>query len=306
LNPVNFVRNGKPEGEMEGYSCQIIADEAEAWFKNHYDREHPFFMYLPFHEPHARVAAPPELVNNYKGFDKSHAEYLACIENMDLAIGRILDYLKEKDLMENTFVLFTSDNGSYRQSSNGKLKAVKSFVYEGGIRVPGIIYYPEQFISNAVVSEAVGSVDLLPTICDLLDIAIPDEKELDGISFLDLLHGGELERVKPLYWYFYRTSPEMAMRIGDHVIMGRDDDTIPKTHAFTSPDMAYIKEMDLVTFELYDLINDIGQNKNLIDTEPEAGRYIELLKNQLEIIQEEGYLWEQLPEPGGFVRRKPR
>jgi len=304
LNPVNFIRNGKPEPEMEGYSCQIIADEAAAWFENHYDREHPFFMYLAFHEPHVRVAAPPELVENYKGFDQSHAEYLACIENMDLAIGRILDYLGKNGLMENTLILFTSDNGSYRHSSNGRLKAVKSYLYEGGIRVPGIIHYPKLFEKNVVVSEAIGFVDLLPTVCDLLDIAVPEEKELDGTSFLNVLQGENLVREKPLYWYFYRTSPEIAMRIGNQVILGRDDDSIPKTHSLSLPDMTYIKEMDLVTYELYDLEHDIGQNNNLIEAASEASHFIDLLNNQLEVIQEEGYLWKQLPEPRGIGRKK--
>ncbi len=143
LNPINFVRNGEPLGMQEGYSCQIVADEAITWLTDQYDKSSPFFMYVAFHEPHAKVASPPELVEKYKEYPPFDAEYLANIENLDSAAGRIIQYLETKQYLDNTLVLFSSDNGSYRQASNGDLRAKKSYLYEGGIRVPGIVHWPE-------------------------------------------------------------------------------------------------------------------------------------------------------------------
>ncbi len=78
----------------------------------------------------------------YKAYSIKDAEYLANIENLDRAIGRLIEFLKENQLIDNTLIIFSSDNGSYRQASNGNLRAVKSYLYDGGIRVPGIIHWP--------------------------------------------------------------------------------------------------------------------------------------------------------------------
>lgn len=297
LNPVNFVRNGERIGEIKGYSCQILADDAISWMENHYNDDAPFFIYVPFHEPHARVASPPELVEKYKQFPPKDAEYLANIENLDLAAGRIIDYLKEKNLFDNTIILFASDNGSYRKASNGDLKAVKSFVYEGGIRVPGIFHYPAlQKKPGMVLEQPAGFVDVLPTICDILEIEPPNEKTLDGTSILNLIKGESFIRENPLYWFFYRTSPEIALRKGDYMIMGKDYDSIPRSHQFSARDMEYIKNMDLNEYELYNLKKDIGQEDNIFQDVQDAEILKSMIDNQLQEIQKEGYYWEELPE----------
>jgi arylsulfatase A len=112
------------------------------------------------------------------------------------------------------------------------------------------------------------------------------------------------ERTNPLYWFFYRTSPEIAVRVEDLMILGKDNDTIPRTHRFSAPDMTYIKSMDLVDYELYNLTDDPGQYKNLIDTHPSAERYIQIINEKLNEIQSKGYEWEQLPEASGNKRMK--
>jgi arylsulfatase A len=95
------------------------------------------------------------------------------------------------------------------------LRDEKGSVYEGGIRVPGIIHWPALIKKRSVINEPAGFVDIMPTICDILKVQPFEEEELDGISILSLLKGGKFERKNPLYWYFYRTSPEIAMRVGD-------------------------------------------------------------------------------------------
>jgi len=304
LNPVNFVRNGKRLGTQQGYSCQIVADEAISWMTNVYDGKDPFFMYVAFHEPHAKVASPPALVEKYNEYPPFDAEYLANVENLDSAAGRIIQYLEINHFLDNTLVLFCSDNGSYRQASNGELRAVKSYLYEGGIRVPGIVYWPALIKEGKVVDRPAGFVDIMPTICDILEINALNDRVVDGTSILPLLKGEAFTREKPLFWFFYRTSPEIALRSGERMVMGRDMDTVRRTHRFAAPDMTYIKNMQLEEYELYDLEDDISQDSNLIQSYPDAGILIELLDEKLLEIQEVGYFWEELPPAKGPKRIK--
>jgi arylsulfatase A len=304
LNPVNFIRNGVPLGKLEGYSCQIVADEAMAWLENVYDGNGPFFLYVAFHEPHARVASPPELVEKYQEYPPYDAEYLANIENLDSAAGRIIKYLERNQYLDNTLVLFSSDNGSYRQASNGDLRAKKSYLYEGGIRVPGIMHWPEQIRKARIINEPAGFVDIMPTVCEILGIPPPDDRVIDGTSIFGLMNGEEFNREKPLFWFFYRTSPEIALRSGDLMILGRDMDTVIRTHRFAEPDMAYIKRLKLQEYELYNLRNDISEDFNLIENHPVSDHYKSLLDGQLKEIQTKGYNWKELPSATGPKKLK--
>ena len=290
-NPRNFIRNGKALGKVEGYSCQIVAQECMDWLNQKSDD--PFFLYVAFHEPHAKVASPPELVEKYKNLPQKDAEYLANIDHLDSAIGRILNYLEQHDLMDNTIIMFSSDNGSYRLASNAGLKAVKSFLYDGGIRVPGIIRWSGIKTDRKVVEAPTGLVDLLPTLCEIVGIYHPDD--LDGTSFLPLLEGKPFQRKLPLYWFFYRTSPEIAMRIGDHMILGLDNDTIPRPHQFSKDDLGYLKNISLKNYELYDLRNDFSQEKNLFHTHPKKDSLKHLIDHKLTEIKNNCYPWQNLP-----------
>ncbi len=303
LNPINFVRNGEPLDTVRGYSCQILADEVAHWFEQVYDGEDPFFMYVAFHEPHAKVASPPALVDKYDAYDTPDAEYLANIENLDLAVGRILNYLETHQLLDDTWIVFSSDNGSYRQASNEPLRAVKSYLYEGGIRVPGIMRWPGSGGEGQTIDAPAGLVDIMPTLQDMLGRSY-DRGAYDGTSMLDVLEGRPLERSKPLYWFFYRTSPEIAVRTGDLMLLGRDRDTVPRTHRFAAEDMAYIKQMQLVDFEWYDLSTDLGQQNNLIYTHPDSIHFKKLVEAQLVDIQRLGPTWSDLPAAEGRKKVK--
>ncbi|AEL26633.1 sulfatase-like hydrolase/transferase [Cyclobacterium marinum] len=296
LNPVNFIRNGTPIGEQKGYSCQLVADEVDLWFKQKYQKEKPFFLYVAFHEPHAKVASPDDLIANYPGYDKKTAEYFANIENMDLAAGRVLEALKSRGLDKNTMVFFASDNGPYRMGSQGELRGLKGEVYDGGIKVPGIFSYPGAFPGKREIETPIWFQDLLPTIGELAGAAIPSDRKYDGINLLPLLEGGEIERDKPMLWYFYRSSPEVAMRKGDYMLMARANDEMPRTHGVTDKDMEFIKTINPEYFELYNVANDAGQQEDLSTIEPEK---LEEMKSAmftlLEEVKEEGPNWEGLP-----------
>ena len=240
-------------------------------------------------------------MRNYKNESKKDREYLANIDNLDLAIGKVLKYLNKKKLDDNTIIIFSSDNGSYRAASNGTLRAVKSYLYEGGIKVPGIISWSKLKTSKRVVNTAAGLVDILPTLCDILKIAPPND--LDGSSLLPILNGKEFKRNKPLYWFFYRTSPEIAIRLENHMLFGVDDDSITRTHRFSSQDLDYIKTIKLNNYELFDLINDHSQEKNIFANHKKKDSLKLLIDNKLKEIQDNLYPWDNLPAENNKPKR---
>ena len=277
LNPVNFVRNGEPVGDVEGYACQIVVDDAIRWL-NQKDEADPFFLYVAFHEPHEKIASPPEMVAQYSE-GKKRNEYLANIQNLDDAVGRLLERLDQLGHREDTIVLFASDNGSLHDASNGGLRGQKSMLYEGGIREPGIIRWPAMIEAGRTSDATLNFVDLLPTFCSLAGVASPQDRTLDGVDFSPLLFGNEnWERDQPLFWYFYRSiagfsqraqgmtgkMPAGAFRIDDWLLIGYlEHPNMPDSHAMVPSDMDFIRESTWEKFELYNLRTDRAQKKDL-------------------------------------------
>jgi len=226
-NPVNFLRNGRPVGKIEGYSCQIVVDEAISWLDEKRDPEAPFFMNLWFHEPHDVVAAPDDIVSQYGDLNDKAAIYSGTIDNTDRAIARLLDKLKEVDLPENTLIVYASDNGSYRSDRVGNLRGTKGYIYEGGIRVPGIFSWPGHIAGGRVEGEPAGVVDLLPTVCGLAGIDKPEGVHLDGSDISPLLLGqdGVFTRHQALYWH---SGSSVAMRRGKYSMVAFADFQFPR------------------------------------------------------------------------------
>ena len=297
LNPVNFERNGEKVGPLEGYSCQLVVDEAITWLDDFHKKSNPFFLNVWFNEPHAKIASPPELIKEYVQYGKD-AEYLANVANMDLAIGRLLQYLDEKGLSENTFVLFASDNGPYRQASTGIFRGKKSFLFEGGIRVPGIIKWPHKIKEGVISTTPASFVDMLPTIAQITGSTMPEDRTIDGTNILPVLFEEPFKRDRPLYWYFYKRYPISALRKGDYVIMGNPKEQYKLTsHPFDSGDQVYFKNARLEEFQVYNLKDDPAQKIDLYpdNSEKFSNLKMEIIKYQKEII-DEGPTWEGLPE----------
>jgi len=229
-DPVNFLRNGKRVGKIEGYSCQILVDEAISWLDQERDPNTPFFLNLWFHEPHDPIAAPDSIVSQYGDLNDQAAVYSGTIENTDRAIARLLNKLKEVDSLENALVFYTSDNGSYRDDRNGNLRGRKGKSFEGGIRVPGIFYWPGTIKQGQVEREPAGVVDLLPTICGLLGIDKPDGVHLDGTDISPLLTSRDngFARHQPLYWHLPSGNPSLAIRDGNYSMVAYRDYEFPR------------------------------------------------------------------------------
>jgi arylsulfatase A len=296
-NPINFIRNGQPLGALEGYACQIVADEAIGWLQNRESNDEPFYLNVWFNEPHKKIASPPEIVAQYDGIDDDDALYFANVTNLDDAVGRILKTLDSLELRENTLVFFTSDNGPWRDNSSGPLRAKKSSLYEGGIRVPGIIRWPGRIRKGDDSRVPVGAVDIFPTIAAINELALPKNKVIDGTSLLPLFSGMQLSRSTPLMWFFYKSTPMCVLRDGDFVIAGNPSKSYrSKSHPIDQTDFDYLKTAKMERFELYNLRNDIGQEDDLASAMPgKLESLSEAMRRTHSSVITDGPDWPDLP-----------
>ncbi|MEE3076662.1 MAG: sulfatase-like hydrolase/transferase [Planctomycetota bacterium] len=228
-NPRNFVRNGKPVGELKGYACDLVVEDAIQWLDSRKKTERPFFLNVWFHEPHAPLAAPPDLIETYGQTSDPAAIYSATIANTDQAIARLIKKLREIDAPENTLIIYSSDNGSYRSDRVGDLRGTKGSNYQGGVRVPGIFYWPGHIVKGAVTDTPAGLVDLLQTVCGLAKIT-PPERLLDGTDLSPLLRqeSARIQRKQPLFWALPLAGPAFAIRENQYAMVAHREGPIPK------------------------------------------------------------------------------
>lgn len=296
-DPDNFVRNGNEVGKLEGYASELVATEAIGWLTDKRDKQKPFFLYVCFHEPHEPIASAPKYTEKYARFDDpARAAHHGNITQMDAAFGRLMAALDEQKLRENTIVLFTSDNGpaitpTHPYGSAGPLRSKKGFLYEGGIRVPGMIRWPGKVRAGSQSDEPVCGVDLFPTLCALVGIDPPKDRAIDGSDIRPLFEGKAIKRETPLYWQFHHAAsgPQVAMREGDWKILAYTDGESPGPgSAIKAEAMEHIDSANLKAFELYNLKEDIGETTDLGEKEPKrlAEMKAKLTKLYREIQQE--------------------
>lgn len=278
-NPRNFIRNGKSVGVLKGYSCQLVADEAIDWLENGRDETKPFFLNVWFHEPHAPIAAPDEIVKSYGSLNDNASIYSGTIDNTDRAIARLFKKLNEVADPKNTLIIYASDNGSYRNDRTGGLRGRKGVNWEGGIRVPGIFSWPGKIKVAAISKLPAGLVDVLPTLCGLLDIAKP-KRHLDGSDLSSILLGKQdgFVRHQPLFWHLQRSKPVVAMRDGDYSLVAERDYDITTNNMFREEWIPIVKSGKYKNFQLFNLVTDPNQTKNIADDHPQL---LKSLKDRL-------------------------
>lgn len=296
-NPDNFIRNGKPVGKIEGYSCQIVVDEAITWLENERDVDSPFFLNVWFHEPHAPIAAPSEIVKAYGDQKDKGSVYSGTIANTDRAIARLLKKLAQIDNPENTLIIYASDNGSYRADRTGGLRGVKGTNWEGGIRVPGIFCWPGTIMESVVAGEPAGLIDVLSTVCGLLELSKPEGVHLDGADLSPILtgRGDGFSRHQPLFWHLQKSRPVVAMRDGDYSLVADPNYEISTDNMFQESWIPAIKSGGYTNFQLFNLKSDPNQTTNIATEEPEV--FSRLKKQLLEIsasIMDDGYDWHMI------------
>jgi arylsulfatase A-like enzyme len=248
------------DGQKGEYVTDRLTEEGIHFIDSNKDK--PFFLYLPHFAVHLPLQAKQKLVKKYQakikpGDLQSNATYAAMIDSLDQSVGRIRDELKRLGIADRTLVIVVSDNGGrVPTTSNLPLRVGKGSCYEGGTRVPLIVYWPGVTKPDTICEIPVISMDLFPTICSVVGLPEAAKSAVDGVSLVPILRGsGQLERDE-LFWHYphyqhYQkggATPYSAIRKGDFKL---------------------IEFLDDMRVELYDLRDDIGEEKNLAEERPE-------------------------------------
>jgi arylsulfatase A-like enzyme len=238
--PETLWRNGELETypknrgkEGETYSGKLFLKDALQYLE--LQKAGPFFLHLSLQQPHADLAAPPEWREkflgryeeslqghgNYRKESHPKATFAAMVAYLDDTVGQIVAKLEELGIAENTIVLFSSDNGPMSEggwdrgnfNSGGILRGGKRDLYEGGVRVPLIAYWPGKIKAGSVSDHVSAHWDFLPTACDVAGVESP--AGIDGISYLPALRQDANQRQHDyLYWEFYERGGKQAVRWG--------------------------------------------------------------------------------------------
>lgn len=253
------------DGEVGEYLTDRLGDEAVNFIQQ--NKSNPFFLNLATYTVHTPLTAPINIVEKYKG-DK----YLAMIEKLDENVGKVIGKLGELNLLENTIVIFYSDNGGLW--GNAPLKGEKGTLYEGGIRVPLIVSWAKNIKEGSVCNVPVTSVDFFPTILELAGDSIDSYSEikLEGQSLMPLING-EIEISElPIFWHFPHHRSE-GLSMAAAIRLGK---------------WKYIYEFETEKEYLYNLNEDVSESNNLIHKYPEKVEELSemLLKWQKEVNAE--------------------
>ncbi len=247
-----------PDGE---YLTDRLTAEAEKFIDA--NKERPFFLYLAHYAPHIPLKAKADLVAKYKAGkpgEQGSPLYAAMIESIDDSVGRVLKKLDDLKLTERTIVIFTSDNGGLSviegpdtpPTINSPLRDGKGYLYEGGLRIPLIVYWPG-VTKPGTNTEPVAHMDLFPTLLEACGVKA--DGKIDGVSLVPLFKGEALKR-DALYWYYPHYSnqgghPGAAIRAGNYKL---------------------IEFFENGRRELYDLRKDAGESHNLIADKPDVAK----------------------------------
>jgi len=276
-NDRKVVLEGNRDGGQQTYSQDLIAEKALAFIRRHKDR--PFFCHIPFTIPHAAMQVPEDWLARFRGKwpeppvtgghyarqEAPRAAFAAMVTRMDADVGRILDLLAELGIDERTLVIFTSDNGPHKEGghdpdffdSNGPLRGYKRDLYEGGIRVPFVARWPGRIGPGRVTDHVAAFWDFLPTAWELAGLQPPED--IDGISYVPTLLGGEQRPHEYLYWEFHEQGRKQAVRMGDWKAV-------------------YLVAAD--RFELYNLAEDLAETHNVAEQHPQIAARMRRIMRQ--------------------------
>ena len=233
---------------LAGDTSKVVMDRVLPFIDHSLQSQQPFFATIWFHAPHLPVVAGDRHTEHYSNLSTYDRNYYGCITAMDEQIGRLRSHLKNQGLEDDTIIWFCSDNGpegneGKAPGSAGGLRGRKRSLYEGGVRVPGILVWPNQAPNIDIDTPTVTS-DILPSLVDLLNIDYPDTRPLDGISILPIL------------------SQEISVR--DHPIGFQS----AKQIAWHENDFKIYSPNSGQSWEMYNLAKDPTEADNLAIREP--------------------------------------
>ncbi|MFH6603656.1 arylsulfatase [Maribacter algicola] len=297
-NQTKELLDGNKLKQINTYAPESIHEKAIAFLEKNKDTT--FFMYYPSIIPHAELMAPERYMKKhranfqpekgYKGVDDGeryknggygsqkdpHTAFAAMVDLLDEQVGDIRKKVEELGIADNTIIIFTSDNGPHKEggadpdffNSNSNLRGYKRDLYEGGIRVPMIAHWPGKIKSGTTSDHVSAFWDVLPTICDILNVPVP--KYTDGVSFLPEMLGQEQKEHEYLYWEFHEGGGKQAVRLGNWKGVRLD--------VANNPD---------APIELYNLDLDMAEETDIADTSPEIVKQIDQIMKQEHVFSKE-------------------
>ena len=235
------------------------------------NQDKPFFLYLPHSMPHIPLYVPDEV----RDADPKRA-YINVIEHIDQQVGRIADLLRESKLGENTYLIFTTDNGPWLQfkhhgGSAGPLRDGKGTTFEGGQRVPCVMWAPGRVPAGTTCDQLCGTIDLLPTIASLTGTPLPDDQKIDGLDISSLVKGGN-DSPRDEFLYYTSHGAIQGIRQGDYKLLIKGPRN-PKKNPKAKTQVL-----------LFNLTSDLGEQTNLAEKKPE--KVAVLKKRMLELDAE--------------------
>jgi len=231
-------------------------DKSIDFIKANAKADKPFFLYLPHSMPHIPLYVPEDV----RDANPLNA-YTNVIEHIDAEVGRIADLLRELKLSKNTYLIFTTDNGpwlpfKHHGGSAGPLREGKGTTFEGGQRVPCVMWAPGRIPAGTTCDQLCGTIDLLPTIASLTKTPLPSDKKIDGLDISKLLMSEEKSPRNEFVYYTSRGDVQ-GLRQGKYKLLvkhPRNKRRNPKAK---------------VEVMLFDLLADVGEKNNLADSMPE-------------------------------------
>ncbi len=237
------------------------------------NQKKPFFVYLPHSMPHIPLYVPDEVRD-----PNPLNAYTNTIEHIDAEVGRLMDKVRELGLSKNTYVIYTTDNGpwlpfKHHGGSAGPLRDGKGTTFEGGQRVPCVMWAPGRIPAGTECNELMGTIDLLPTIAELTKTPLPKDKKIDGLNAASLLEGGNDSPRKEFIYYTSRGDLE-GLRHGKWKILvkkKRKPRNAGKNWKAPAPEVL-----------LFDIKNDLGEKNNLADKNPKKVKELTARMNVLD------------------------
>lgn len=286
-NPVHDLWDDDEEVWRNGeYLTTVLGDRAADFIGRH--AHEPFFCYVPFNAPHYPLHAPAEYMERFGHLPEGRRELAAVIAAMDDAVAVILAALEEHGVRENTVVFFSSDNGpsaesrnwldgeeiSYRGGSTGGLRGTKGSLFEGGIREPTIISWPDRLPIGAEHDGVGMMMDVLPTVLHAVDGEPPEPGSRDGVSMLDEFAAADVREDRPERVVFWNYEGQWAVRRGRFklVLSAREGMDPPAA----------------VEQALFDIESDPGETTDVTALQPERA---ERLGADLEAFQRRHEHW---------------
>lgn len=284
---VNWMRFNELEIDPPGHATDLFTRWSIEYLQEQKNNKQPFFLFLSYNAPHFPIQPPKDVledvVKRLPSVDANRQKNIALVEHLDASVGKVLEALKQNNQLDNTVVLFTSDNGGSlpHAQSNGALNGGKQDMLEGGIKVPLFVLWNNVIPKGSLSNQITMTMDIFPTICELA--GVQQSSETDGQSFLTAMKGIDNQKERTLFWVRkeggnYKGQHYYAARKGAYKILQNHPDE---------------------QFKLYNIDADPFEKNQLDSSLPVFQELKQALKNHIDQANEtQLYKWDQ----GAIVR----